>query len=83
LTLVSVWSFVPNFSEKERALFALTDYILSSNNSKNYERVNVLLKSHFSNKQVSVLTQAIEQIDLLIRSLKHTESLNCFKKTSN
>ncbi|WP_430409373.1 carboxymuconolactone decarboxylase family protein [Kordia sp.] len=83
LTLVSVWNFVPNFSEKECALFALTDYILSANTSKNYEQVCMLLKPHFSNKQILALTKAIEQIDLWTRSLKHTESLHNFKKTSN
>lgn len=83
LSLVSVWNHVPHFSEKECALFALTDYILRSNNSKNYEQVYRLLKPHFSNKQILALTQAIEQIDLWTRSLKHTESLNNFKKNKN
>ena len=83
LSLVSVWNHVPHFSEKERALFALTDYILRSNDSKNYEQVYRLLKPHLSNKQISALTQAIEQIDLWTRSLKHTESLNNFKKITN
>ncbi|WP_052172450.1 carboxymuconolactone decarboxylase family protein [Psychroserpens jangbogonensis] len=83
LSLVSVWNLVPYFSEKERALFALTDYILNSNNSKNYEQVYMLLKRHFDNTQISALTQAIEQIDLWTRSLKHTESLSSFKKQPN
>jgi len=80
LTLVSVWNLVPYFSEKECALFALTDYIIKSNNSKNYEQVYMLLKPHFSNKQISALTQAIEQIDLWTRSIQHTESFNTCKK---
>ncbi|WP_432412497.1 carboxymuconolactone decarboxylase family protein [Rasiella sp. SM2506] len=78
LSLVSVWNLVPDFSEKERALFALTDYILCSDTSKNYEQVYVILKSHFSKQQISALTQAIEQIDLWTRSLKHSETLSIF-----
>ena len=80
LSLVSVWNKVPHFSKKECALFALTDYVLSSNNNKGLENVYAHLEPHFTKAQITALTQAIKQIDLWTRSLKHTESLNNCKK---
>ncbi len=77
LSLVSVWNEVPNFSEKECALFALTDYIISSNTQQTQEGINSLLKPHFTNTQITALTQAIKQIDLWTRSMKHLNKLNC------
>ena len=77
LSLVSVWNEVPHFSEKERALFALTDYIISSKNNDNSERINALLEPHFTKSQITALTQAIKQIDLWTRSMKHLHQLKC------
>lgn len=54
-----MWNLVPCFSEKECVFFALTDYILSSNNSKYYEQVYRILKQYFSNEKILALTQAI------------------------
>jgi|GEM_PF-4484481 len=77
LSLVSVWNVVPHFSEKERALFTLTDHIISYNNSANYDQVYAILKPHFSDNQIYALTQAIEQIDLWTRSIKHLDNFSC------
>lgn len=74
LSLVSVWEEAPYFSEKERALFALTDYILTN---KNNEPLYSLLKPHFTMTQISNLTQAIKQIDLWTRSIKHSNEWQC------
>lgn len=71
LSLISVWNETPYFSEKERALFALTDYIISSDNNTQLENVFVLLKPHFNKNQITALIQAIKQIDLWTRSIKH------------
>jgi len=83
LSLVAVWSYVPHFSKKECALFALTDYILSSKNNEELDSIYALLEPHFIDDQITALTQAIKQIDLWTRSLKHTESLNDFRKPNN
>ncbi|MEH6536791.1 MAG: carboxymuconolactone decarboxylase family protein [Psychroserpens sp.] len=72
LSLVSVWNHVPHFSVKERALFALTDYIISTNNDDELESIHTLLEPHFSNDQITDLSNAIKQIDLWTRSMKHT-----------
>ena len=75
LSLVSVWDCVPYFSEKERALFALTDYIIDSNYSGCIEGIYALLNPHFSTEQITDLTQAIKQIDLWTRSMKHLDDI--------
>ena len=77
LSLVAVWNEVPYFSEKERALFGLTDYIISSKNSDYSEHVYAQLKPHYTKSQITALTQAIKQIDLWTRSMKHLDELKC------
>lgn len=71
LSLISVWNEVPYFSEKERSLFTLTDYIIDSNNSGNNDCIHALLAPHFTKSQITSLTQAIKQIDLWTRSMKY------------
>lgn len=81
LLLVSIWKDVPHFSEKERALFALTDYIIGpNNNNEKQETIHLLLEQHFTNEQIAHLIQAIKQIDLWTQSMKHTNELRCPKK---
>lgn len=72
LYLVSVWNQVSHFSEKECALFALTDYIISTDNNVKSEMIYSQLLVYFNKEQITDLTQAIKQIDLWTRSMKHT-----------
>jgi AhpD family alkylhydroperoxidase len=73
LSLVPVWKEVPHFSKKERALFALTEYIISDHSNQKHQSMYRLLEPHFSRIQIENLTQAIEQIDLWTRSMKHID----------
>lgn len=82
LSLVSVWSQVCYFSDKEYALFSLTDYIIDSNNKNSFQEVNNLLKPHFNKNQITKLIQAIKQIDLWTRSMKHYEAAAICKKNA-
>jgi len=78
LSLVSVWKQVPYFSEKERAIFALTDCIFSSKDNNELDSVLTLLEAHFTEEQICALTQAIKQINLWTRSMKQIDSIsNC------
>ena len=82
LSLVSVWNEVPYFLEKERALFSLTDYIIKSSKRLSSKEVQNQLNSHFNQDEIIVLTQAIKQIDLWTRSMKHLElATDCGKNT--
>ena len=80
LSLVSVWNKAPYFSEKECALFTLTDYVISSNTDENFEHVRTLLEPYFTQGQIVDLTYAIKQIDIWTRSLKSTERSGLSKK---
>lgn len=71
LSLVSVWNEVPCFSKKERALFSFTDYIISSRNELSIEQVHDEFAQHFNKEEITRLTQAVNQIDLWTRSMKH------------
>jgi alkylhydroperoxidase family enzyme len=79
LLLVSVWREAPHFSEKEIALFTLTDYIISYENDMRPENVFALLKPHFNEEQVTTLTQVVKQIDLWTRSIKHLKLITTCK----
>ena len=83
LSLVSVWNEVPYFSEKERALFSLTDYIIKSSNRLSSKEVQNRLNSHFSQDEIIGLTQAIKQIDLWTRSMKHLELATVCEKNTD
>ncbi len=74
LSLVSVWNEVPCFSEKERALFLFTDYIISSRNKFSIEQVQDEFARHFNKEEITRLTRAINQIDLWTRSMKHLDT---------
>jgi alkylhydroperoxidase family enzyme len=74
LSLISVWNQVPNFSKKECSLFTLTDYIICPSDKLSLKEVHNILTPHFSNEQINALTQAIKQIDLWTRSMKHLNS---------
>lgn len=81
LSLVSVWNETPYFSGKERALFSLADYITSSVNRLSLAEVHKALVRHFNEDEINELTQAIKQIDLWTRSMKHFKSETICKKT--
>ncbi len=83
LSLVSVWDQVHYFSDKECALFYLTDYIIDSNNKYSLQKVKKLLKPHFNKDQITKLIQAIKQIDFWTRSMKHFEAAAICKKNAD
>jgi len=80
LSLVSVWNQVPYFSAKERAIFALTDCIFSSNDHNELESVFTLLEPHFTDEQITALTQAIKQINLWTCSMKQLDAITICKE---
>ncbi|MBL4662595.1 MAG: hypothetical protein JKY22_03330 [Flavobacteriaceae bacterium] len=61
----------PPFFKKERALFALTDYIISASSTLSLEEVVSQMEPHFSNDEIKILIGAIKQIDLWTRSMKY------------
>lgn len=63
LSLLNVWSKVPYFSMKERAVLALTDKIITKNEIKSCSKVYNLLLAYFSNDEINSLKLAIKQID--------------------
>jgi AhpD family alkylhydroperoxidase len=83
LLLVSVWNKTPYFSEKERAIFTLTDYIINDSDKNSFEEVRKFLTSHFNKEQIARLIQAIKQIDLWTRSMKHLDTTSISIKKSS
>jgi len=63
LSLLSIWNEVPYFSNKEKALLALTDDLAGQNSDELSDEVYQLLHHHFSDKELSSLTLAIKKID--------------------
>lgn len=83
LLLVSVWNKTPYFSEKERAIFTLTDYIINDSDKNSFEEVRKFLTFHFNKEQIARLIQAIKQIDLWTRSMKHLDTTSISIKKSS
>jgi len=71
LSLVAVWDQVHEFSIKERAIFSLTDYVICPNRKFLSTEIQDLLIPHFNKEEISILSQAIRQIDLWTRSMNH------------
>lgn len=75
LSLVAVWNEVPCFSEKERALFSLADYIIMPNEKFSIHLIQLALTQYFDKGEIFRLTKAIKQIHLWTCSMKYSSSI--------